>query len=345
MRPCWGAGCLDPACHMARWAGWCSQLLLVVMPTIAQPAACLAVDHALASCFAQERVVVQVEWARCGPGAAAACGNLLTRFTGCRPAAVHGRRRMLLRQRAEQAAEHRGAVQAHAAEGPHPQHALPVHPAAVGVAARCGAGARTRARLPWAVQEQGPGLASRTCAGRQPALHRWRAAAACSGQPAHASLRPVPQITCCCERAPRCLCSHQGRCFTQCLTDAQTRSKSECNSLSGGRACSLNSVGRSTPHRSAFVQNGAGAAIVAARHWAWARTKWRFSSTSATSLLAAACPGGYWCGLRRHPVALHAYEEEAPPLVTWLQGMCEAHLHTNAPCQARAAWTQNSLLS
>jgi len=153
--------------------------------------------------------VAQVEWARCGPSAGVACSSLLTRPAGCRPAPVLGCRRMLRQQRADQAAELRGDVQAHAAEGPRSQHALPVHHAAVGVAAHCGAGARTRAHLPLAVQEQGPGLASRTCADRQLARHPWPAAAACCDQSAHASLRPVPQIICCWDRAPRCLCARQ----------------------------------------------------------------------------------------------------------------------------------------
>ncbi len=115
----------------------CSQLLLVVVPTLVQPAACTAPGYALASSVAKERVVTLVDQARCCPGAAAPCGNLLTRPAGGRLAAVHGRRRMLLRQRAEQAAELRGAVHARAAAGPHPHHALPLHHAAVGNAAHC----------------------------------------------------------------------------------------------------------------------------------------------------------------------------------------------------------------
>ena len=115
----------------------CSQLLLVVVPTLVQPAACTAPGYALASSVAKERVVTLVDQARSYPGAAAPCGNLLTRPAGGRLAAVHGRRRMLLRQRAEQAAELRGDVHARAAAGPHPHHALPLHHAAVGNAAHC----------------------------------------------------------------------------------------------------------------------------------------------------------------------------------------------------------------
>jgi len=115
----------------------CSQLLLVVVPTLVQPAACTAPGYALASSVAKERVVTLVDQARSYPGAAAPCGNLLTRPAGGRLAAVHGRRRMLLRQRAEQAAELRGDVHARAAAGPHPHYALPLHHAAVGNAAHC----------------------------------------------------------------------------------------------------------------------------------------------------------------------------------------------------------------
>jgi len=49
----------------------------------------------------------------------------------------------------------------------------------------------------------------------------------------------------------------QGECVTQCLTDAHTRSKYECNIFFKGRACSLSSkfVGSGTSHYSSLAQD------------------------------------------------------------------------------------------
>ncbi len=118
MPPCWGAGCLDPACLVARRAACCSQLLLVMVPTVAQPAACFGTWACPCQLLCPGAGALSRRLNGRGPSGGVACGSLLTRPAGCRPAAVLGCRRMLQQQRADQAAELRGDVQAHAAEGP-----------------------------------------------------------------------------------------------------------------------------------------------------------------------------------------------------------------------------------
>jgi len=90
----------------------------------------------------------------------------------CRPEAHAGRHRLPERQDAGQAAAVRPSRPAHARQRARPRHALPVHRAALGLAAPRGAGAR---RVEHGRPQAGlvlGGAAHGTCAGCQRRLHR-----------------------------------------------------------------------------------------------------------------------------------------------------------------------------